>query len=102
MKIKVPTDSVLLKVKSESVTHSVVSDSGSQWTVAHQAPLSMEFSRRILEWVTNAFSRGSSCPRDQTRVSCIVVRFFIILATREAPVLAEGSFTKPSLSYILM
>ena len=26
---------------------------------------------RILEWVAIAFSRGSSQPRDQTRVSCI-------------------------------
>ena len=31
------------------------------WTVARQAPLSMEFSRpRILEWVAMPFSRGSS------------------------------------------
>ena len=37
-----------------------------------QAPLSMEFSRQeILQWVTILFSRGSSPPRDQTRVSCI-------------------------------
>ena len=29
------------------------------WTVAHQAPLSMEFSQaRILEWVAIFFSRG--------------------------------------------
>ena len=26
---------------------------------------------RILEWVTISFSRESSCPRDQTHVSCI-------------------------------
>ena len=30
----------------ESVTHSVVSDSPTPWTVAHQAPLSMGFSRQ--------------------------------------------------------
>ena len=36
-------------------------------TVAHQAPLSMGFSRpRILEWVAIPFSRGSFQPRDQT------------------------------------
>ena len=29
-----------------SVSHSVVSDSASPWTVAHQVPLSMEFSRQ--------------------------------------------------------
>ena len=31
---------------------------------------------RILEWVTISFSRGSSRPRDQTRVSCIGGRRF--------------------------
>ena len=30
---------------SESVSHSVVSDSATSWTVAHQGPLSMGFSR---------------------------------------------------------
>ena len=29
---------------------------------------------RILEWVAISFSRGSSRPRDRTRVSCIAVR----------------------------
>ena len=32
--------------ESESVSHSVVSDSETPWTVAHQALLSMEFSRQ--------------------------------------------------------
>jgi len=31
---------------------------------------------RILEWVAFPFSRGSSQPRDWTRVSCIASRFF--------------------------
>ena len=31
---------------------------------------------RILEWVDFPFSRGSSQPRDQTQVSCIVDRLF--------------------------
>ena len=38
---------------------------------------------RILEWVAFPFSRGSSQPRDQTRVSCIAGRFFTSWATRE-------------------
>ena len=38
---------------------------------------------RILEWVANPFSRGSSWPRDRTWVSCIASRFFTIWATRE-------------------
>ena len=33
---------------------------------------------RILEWVAISFSRGSSQPRDQTRVSCIVGGCFIL------------------------
>jgi len=34
------------------------------------------FLARILEWVASSFSRGSSQPRDQTRISCIADRFF--------------------------
>ena len=41
---------------------------------------------RILEWVAIPSSRGSSWPRDQTRVSCIAGVFFTIWATREANV----------------
>ena len=47
-----------------------MSDSVTIWTVAFQVPLSMEFSRQILEWVAMPFSRGSSWPRDQTCISC--------------------------------
>ena len=36
------------------------------------------FQAKILEWVAIPFSRGSSPPRDQTRVSCIIGRFFTI------------------------
>ena len=38
-----------------------------------------------VEWVAYPFSRGFSSPRNQTRVSCIVGRFFTSWATREAP-----------------
>ena len=41
---------------------------------------------RILEWVSDPFSRGSSPPRDRIRISwgsCISGRFFTIWATRE-------------------
>ena len=61
------------------------------WTVTHQAPQSMEFSRqeywgkkgekkkkRVLEWVAISFSRGSSQPKDQTRVSCPAGRCFTV------------------------
>ena len=39
---------------------------------------------RILEWVAISFSRGSSQPRDRTRVSRIAGRHFNLWATREA------------------
>jgi len=38
--------------------------------------LSHQGSPRILEWVAYPFSRGTSQPRNQTRVSCIAGRFF--------------------------
>ena len=38
--------------------------------------LSHEGSPRILEWAAHPFSRGSSYPRNWTRVSCIAGRFF--------------------------
>ena len=40
---------------------------------------------RILEGVAISSSRGSSRPRNQTRVSCIAGRFFTNRAAREAP-----------------
>ena len=36
---------------------------------------------RVLEWVAISFSRGSSQPRNQTRVSCILGRRFNLWAT---------------------
>ena len=66
---------------------SVVSNSVTLWAVAHQAPLSMGiFQSRTLEWVAISFSRGSSWPRDGTRVSCISCigrQFFTTTATWE-------------------
>ena len=42
------------------------------WTVPRQAPLFMgTLQARILEWFAMPSFRGSSRPRDQTRVSCI-------------------------------
>ena len=54
------------------------------WTVAHEATLSIKFSRQEY-WVgCHSSSRGSSWPRDWTWVSCIAGRFFTIWTTREA------------------
>ena len=80
-----------LAMCSVSVSLSVGSDSfATPWTVAHQAPLFMRIlPARILEWVAISISRGSSQPRDWTRVSSIAGRFFTIWATRQAHVLSE-------------
>ena len=50
------------KVETEAVSCSVVSDSAIPCTVARQAPLSIEFSTRILEWVAISFSRDLPDP----------------------------------------
>ena len=73
-----------LKISMEShsglcavLSHSVVADSGTLWTAAHHAPLSMGIPQaRMLEWVAVPFSSGSSQPRDQTQVSLITGGFF--------------------------
>ena len=52
------------------------------------------FQARILEWVAICFSRGFSQPRDQTQVSCIVGRFFIGWATREAHCVFSSSYSQ--------
>ena len=45
--------------------------------------LSHQGSPRILEWVAYPFSRGTSWPKNQIRVSCIAGGFFTSWATRE-------------------
>ena len=51
------------------------------WTVALQAYLSMGILQaRILEWVAMLSSRGSTQPRDQTKVSRNVGGFFTVLS----------------------
>ena len=47
---------------------------------------------RILEWVAISFSRGSSQPRDQTRVSHIAGRYFAIWAIKEAQILKDHPY----------
>ena len=42
------------------------------------------FQARIVEWIAISFSRGSSRPRNQTKVSCVAGRFFTYWARREA------------------
>ena len=54
------------------------------WTVAHQPPLSMEFSRQEY-WNELPFPSPGDLPqpRDQSQVSWIAGRFFTIWASRE-------------------
>ena len=68
------------------VSHSVMSDSATPWTIARQSPLSMEFSSKNTGVGSHSFSRGSPWPRDWTQVSCTASRFFTAWATREAQI----------------
>ena len=52
--------------------------------------LSHKGSPRILEWGACSFSRGSSWPRNRTRVSCIAGGFFTNWAIREAHSFPSG------------
>ena len=47
---------------------------------------------RLLEWVAILFSRGSSWPKDWTRVSHIAGRFFSVWATKPKPGLPFSPF----------
>ena len=83
-----PSFSISCVVCAQSASH--VPLFANQWTAACQAPLSMGFHRQeYWIWLAISFSKGSSQLRDQTLVSCIsciAVRFFIILATRVATI----------------
>ena len=57
--------------------------------------LNHQRSPRILEWVAYPFSRGSSQPRNQTRVSCITGGFFTRETQKVLYVLATCNFLKP-------
>ena len=76
------------------------------WTVALQAPLSIEFSRQeLLEWVAIPFSKGSSWLRDWTQISYIAGGFFTAWDTREAhlyifkPTYSKGPLPTPSVAF---
>ena len=60
------------------------------WTIAHQAPLFMEFSRQE-HWSRLPFPSPGDLPwpRDHTQVSYNAGIFFIVWATREAQVITQ-------------
>ena len=60
------------EVSSESESHSAMSYS----LHSHGHTVLGILQARILEWIAFPFSKGSSQPRYQTQVSCIVGRFF--------------------------
>ena len=83
------------KVKVKVIVGSVVSDS--LWPLDCSPPGSSVhriLSTRILDWVAIPICRGSSWPRDWSRVSCIAGRFVTIWATREVPGLILKKTTK--------
>ena len=58
---------------------------------------------RIREWVAIPFSRGSSQPKDWTRVSCLAGRFFTTWTMREAPNLPIRKCKRPSrVTYLVL
>ena len=70
------------------------------WTVACQAPLSMEFSRQELEWAAISSFRGSSQPRDWTWVSCIGRQILYHLSLQGRIVLLWTPFSIAEMSFI--
>ena len=71
-------------VSSQSLSH--VQLFMTPWTAAHQAPLSVRFSRQG-HWSGLPFPSPGDLPNpgNQSRVSCTADRFFTDWATREAP-----------------
>ena len=61
--------------------------------------LSHKGSPRILEWVAFPFSRGSSWPRNRTKVSCTAGRFFTNRAIRK-PINNNSDYTYTQLKII--
>ena len=56
--------------------------------------MSHKGSPRIVEWVAYPFPRGSSRPRNRTRVSCSAGGFFTNWAIREAAYIHKYTYTK--------
>ena len=76
------------RVGSHSLLHVFSPTQGSNPGLPHCRQILYQLhhqgSPRILEWAACPFSRGSSQPRNRTRVSCIAGGFFTSWATREA------------------
>ena len=66
-------------------------------TVAHQAPLSMEFSRQEY-WSGLPFPSPGDLPSPWIKVSCIAGRFFTVWATRDISILRHFAGSAPNYS----
>ena len=63
------------------------------WTVAHQAPLSMGFSRQYWSGLPYSFFRRVSQPRNRIHISCIAGGFF---THQESPKILPKGIWSPS------
>ena len=72
---------VIIKTRSACLVASVVSDSVILWAVAHQAPLSMEFSRQEY-WSGLSFAFPGNLPNPGIKPTSLA-----------SPVLSDGFFT---------
>ena len=80
--------SLIMYVKSESVSHSVVSDPCDHMDCSPPGSFAHgSFQARILEWVEIPFSRESSWPRDQTWLSWTAGGFFYHLSQQGRPII---------------
>ena len=60
------------------------------------------FQVRILEWVAISFSRGSSWPKNWTRLTHIAGRCFTLWTIREAPITERGVLKFPTRLWICL
>ena len=94
----VPWKNKRLEIKlSSMLSHSVVSNSETQWTVARQAPLSMGiFQARILEWVAMPSSRDLSHSGVEPRSPIVQVDSLLSKPPRKPRNKTESSTIKKS------
>ena len=88
---QIHTKNKYLSLESESVSHSVVSNCLTPWTIAHQASLSIEFSRQDY-WSGLPFHSPGGLPDAGIKLRSLALAggFFTVWATREALKYQQG------------
>ena len=85
---------VCVHVRARAYTHSHTHTLSAQWCLTLCNPTDCSppgssdhgiFQARIIEWVAISSSRGSSRPRDQTYISCLVGRLFTPVPPGKSP-----------------